>query len=277
MGLFSNFEKPGPGVNKNAPRPKGLKLFFELYFRKIGSYIQLNFFYLISMVPSIAIMWYIIMLIINDFALLDNQTIIAALFLGFVLSLVICMAFGLSPFSSGFHYVLRNFSFEKHAFVFSDFINKYRENSKASWIIYITDLVVTVVSVMLLRAYFILFLGNSFFIAPLLILIVAIVVYSLMAPYKWTMLITFDLTKKQIYKNALFFVLGDLKTTLRHFALTSLVVILFVLFVYLIPALGIILFVLSGISIYGLVSHLNIYKQMQEFISQSPGGHDNIK
>lgn len=277
MGLFSNFEKPGPGINKNAPRTKGIKLFFELYFRKIGSYIQLNLFYLTSLIPAIAIMWYIIMIVINDFAQTGNDTLIALSFLSLILSIAVCTAFGLSPFSSGFHYVLRNFSFEKHAFVFSDFIDKFRENSKNSWIMFIVDLVVVIISTLLLRIYLIMSLSNLILIVPLVLIVLIMIVYSLMTPYKWTMLITFNLTKKQIYKNALFLVLGDGKTTLKHFVATSLIIALCILLVYLIPLLGIILFVLTGASVFGLVAQLNIYKQIQDLISQSPGGHDNIK
>ena len=53
-----------------------------------------------------------------------------------------------------------------------------------------------------------------------MILIIVLVVFSLMTPYKWTMLVTFDLNKRQIYKNALIFVLSDFKTTLKHFFAT---------------------------------------------------------
>lgn len=276
MGLFSNFERPGPGVNKNAPRAKGLKLFFELYFRKFGSYLQLNLFYFTSLIPAIAVVWYFIISIFNDFALLNNDTLIAATILSLLISVILCCVFALSPFSSGFHYVLRNFSFEKHAFVFSDFIDKFRENAKNSIIMFFIDLIAVIAGILFLRIYLILSMSNSFFIAPFTFLIIAMIVYSLMTPYRWTMLITFDLNKRQIYKNALFFVLGDLKVSLKHLISTSLFVILLFVLVYLTSVVGIILLILCAFSAYGLISQINIYQQMQDFISQSPGGHENI-
>ena len=276
MGLFNNYEKVGPGVNKNAPRPKGFTLFFELYFRKLGSYLQLNLFYFTSLIPSIAILWHLIMTIINDISALSEETAMAATILSALLAIALSCAFGLSPFSAGFHYVLRNFSFEKHAFVFSDFIEKFRTNKKNSLIMFIVDLLAVCASLMALRFYFVLSTGNPLFVAPLTLLILALVVFSLMTPYKWTMLVTFDLNKRQIYKNSLLFVLGDAKTTFKHFFATFLYALISIALVYINFLAGIIVFVFLGVAAFGLIAQLNIYKQMQDFISQSPGGHENI-
>ena len=276
MGLFNNYSKPGPGVNKNAPRAKGFALFLELYFRKLGSYLQLNLFYFTSLIPSIAILWHILMTILNDLSAFNEETAMAGTILTAVLAIVISCAFGLSPFSAGFHYVLRNFSFEKHAFTFTDFIDKFRENKKNSIIMYLIDLILVCVMLLSLRFYFILSTGSSLFVAPLTILILVLIVFALMTPYKWTMLVTFDLNKRQIYKNALFFVLGDLRTTFKHFIATFIYVLISVALVYLHFLFGIIFFVIFGVAAYGLISQLNIYKQMQDFIAQSPGGHENI-
>lgn len=276
MGLFHNYEKPGPGVNKNAKRAKGFALFFELYFRKLGSYLQLNLFYFTSLIPSIAIIWHLIMTILNDFSTFGEDTAMAGFIFSAVLAIALSCAFGLSPFSAGFHYVLRNFSFEKHAFVFSDFIEKFRENKKNSIIMFITDLAVVCISLLVLRFYFILSTTSPLFVAPFTLLIIVLIVYSLMTPYKWTMLVTFDLNKKQIYKNALLFVLGDAKTTLKHFFATFIYVLISIAAIYINFLVGLILFVFLGVAAFGLIAQLNIYKQMQDFISQSPGGHENI-
>ncbi len=276
MGLFHNYTKPGPGVNKNAPRLKGFSLFFVLYFRKMGSYLQLNLFYFTSLIPSIAIIWHLLMTILNDFSAFGEDTIMAGAILSALLAIAISCAFGLSPFSAGFHYVLRNFSFEKHAFVFSDFIEKFRENKKNSLIMFIIDLLAVCIALLSLRFYFILSTTSPLFVAPFTILVIVLIVFSLMTPYKWTMLVTFNLNKRQIYKNALIFVLSDFKTTLKHFLATFLFAFISVALMYINFLAGIIAFVLLGVSAFGLISQLNIYKQMQDFISQSPGGHENI-
>lgn len=276
MGLFNNFEKAGPGVNKNTPRAKGFTLFFELYFRKLGSYLQLNLFYFTSLVPSIAILWHLFMTILNDISALNEDTAMAATILSALLAIALSCAFGLSPFSAGFHYVLRNFSFEKHAFTFTDFIDKFRENKKNSIIMFVLDLLIVCVALLSLRFYFVLSTGNPLFVAPLTILVLCLIVFSLMTPYKWTMLVTFDLNKRQIYKNALIFVLSDAKTTFKHFFATFIYALISIALVYINFLAGIILFVFLGVAAFGLIAQLNIYKQMQDFISQSPGGHENI-
>ena len=66
MGLFSNYSKPGPGVNKNEKPKKGLVLFFELLTRKFGSYITLNLVYLITLIPGILAVWFSLMFCVSD-------------------------------------------------------------------------------------------------------------------------------------------------------------------------------------------------------------------
>lgn len=36
MGLFFNYDKPGPGMDKNAPKHWGIFLYFELLWRNFG-------------------------------------------------------------------------------------------------------------------------------------------------------------------------------------------------------------------------------------------------
>jgi len=53
MGLFSrNFDRPGPGVNKDEPRKKGAARFFELFFRDLGDLVKLNLLFCICIIPT---------------------------------------------------------------------------------------------------------------------------------------------------------------------------------------------------------------------------------
>ena len=57
MGLFSNdYESAGPGIAKNAPRKKGLALFFDLFFRKLWKLFGLNMLFFIFVIPLIGIL-----------------------------------------------------------------------------------------------------------------------------------------------------------------------------------------------------------------------------
>lgn len=55
MGLFSNksYYKPGKGVDKEAPEKNAFFRFFELYGRKFWRFIQVNFIYLIVLLPML--------------------------------------------------------------------------------------------------------------------------------------------------------------------------------------------------------------------------------
>ena len=53
MGLFSNksYYKPGKGVEKDAPQKNAFFHFFELYGRKFWRFIEVNFIYLLVLLP----------------------------------------------------------------------------------------------------------------------------------------------------------------------------------------------------------------------------------
>ena len=47
MGLFFNYDKPGPGIDKNAPKKKGIFLFLELLGRNLSNLLLSNMLYFI--------------------------------------------------------------------------------------------------------------------------------------------------------------------------------------------------------------------------------------
>lgn len=56
MGFFKDlYNKPGPGIPKNAPQKKGLALFFEILWRELFELIKLNLLFLLFCVPIITI------------------------------------------------------------------------------------------------------------------------------------------------------------------------------------------------------------------------------
>ena len=69
MGIFnSNYSKPGPGVDKNAPPKKGLNLFYEIFFRKFWDIIKLNLLYALTLLPTFAILVILSGTITNSFS-----------------------------------------------------------------------------------------------------------------------------------------------------------------------------------------------------------------
>lgn len=55
MFHFFNYDKPGKGIDPNAPKKRPFFLFFELYFRKLFLMMQMNVVYLFCCIPIITI------------------------------------------------------------------------------------------------------------------------------------------------------------------------------------------------------------------------------
>ena len=64
MGLFFNYDKPGPGVEKDAPRKKGAFLFFELLGRNFRKLVLANMLYFAVSLP-VSVLYFIISLLFN--------------------------------------------------------------------------------------------------------------------------------------------------------------------------------------------------------------------
>ena len=117
MGLFSiNYNKPGPGVSKDAPVKKPFFRFWEVYFRKFFDLIKVN---LLFAIPTAVIVVLSFMFGIFISSVNPNLS-----FLGWL-----PMIF-LSPFVAGLTFVCRNYAREEHAFILSDFWDAVKNNWK---------------------------------------------------------------------------------------------------------------------------------------------------
>ena len=53
--LRPNYEKPGPGIDKDAPQKKGLALFFDILVREFWQLVKLNLIFIIACIPIVTI------------------------------------------------------------------------------------------------------------------------------------------------------------------------------------------------------------------------------
>ncbi len=273
FGAFNNYSKPGPGVRKDAPRKKGVFLFMELLGRKFGAYVKLNLTYMITCIPAFAVVLHIIYSMLIEFAKPVQEEYAVLFLMAGIASAFLTLTFGLSPFSAGYYYILKNYSEEMHAWVFSDFFEKFRKNIKQSLLTFVIDLVALCVALLSLRLYFIMMLTGfgAMLTVPAVVLILVLVIYSLMTPYKWTMIVTIDLKLKHIYKNSLLLTLGEVKRT--FFLLVASVVYFGVLgfALYSATIVGVILFLLIGYSAYGLIQQINLYPVIKKHLILTQG------
>lgn len=53
--LSHNYNKPGPGIPKDAPKKKGIALFFDILFREFGGLVKLNLVFILFCLPIVTI------------------------------------------------------------------------------------------------------------------------------------------------------------------------------------------------------------------------------
>ncbi len=53
--FFRNYNKPGPGISKDAPKKKGVALYFEILMREFWSLVVVNLLFIVCSIPIITI------------------------------------------------------------------------------------------------------------------------------------------------------------------------------------------------------------------------------
>lgn len=112
FGLF-NYEKEGPGIDKNAPKKHGFIIFFETYFRNFWKFVPINLVYCLINVPVIT----------NGFA------------------------------NVGITHVTRNTARDKHSFGLSDFFETIKKNKKQALIAGLINSIVYILMIINLVFY----------------------------------------------------------------------------------------------------------------------------
>ncbi len=173
FGLF-NYSKPGPGVDKDAPKKKRFFLFFELYFRKFWKLVQLNLLFIVCCIPIVTI----------------------------------------GPAICGMTYVLRNFANEKPTFLLSDFWDAFKSNWKQGFGLWLIFTLVSIVAGVAFFWYFVNSSTSLIMLIPFALCILLCLTLLFMQFYVYLMAVTVELKLKHILKNSLIFAFLGLKTNL---------------------------------------------------------------
>lgn len=257
MGLFSNnYESAGSGIAKNAPKKKGVALFFDILFRKFWLMMWLNILFFLVTIPmwaTLPVMYYV-----------KNPTVSLVT----VLILLAASAVNLGPAMAGISKVIRLFLLGRHSFVARDFFKGFRDNYLKGAVIGIID-VVAMLSVyagyveypLMAEAY-----GSKLFYVPLVITFSVAIVVLMMNYYIFLMLTATDLSLKNLIKNsfALAFVAPK-----ENIISTVLVVLygafLAVLFIYMMPLFMLMIPLFSVVPMWYIVC-FNSYPIIQKFV-----------
>ena len=245
MGLFFNFDRPGPGIDKNAPKKKGIFLYFELFFRKFWLLTKANMLYFAVSLPVMAVYNLIIINALTAFLPSDIQEI--AWQWSIIFTAIITILWGTGPVSGGYTYILRNSAREEHVWIWSDFFEKSRETFKIGIIMLIADICVLILGINAVSIYISMIKsGYAFAKYALAAMFLCFVLYTFMHYYIYEFGITFENKTGKTFQNALITGIATLPANIFLTAFTVIVTV--VLFEMMKPLLMILLLFLIWIS-----------------------------
>ncbi len=228
FGRFFNYEKAGSGIAKDAPKKKRIVVFFEIYFRKFWSLLWLNFIYLLFCIPIITI----------------------------------------GPATAGVTKVLRNYSQERHAFLWGDFWESFRKNFKQSFPVGIVD-------VILFSG-----IGLGLYVYPklaqatgqqaiylLMVLSLSLgIVCIIMNFYIFLMIVATDLSLKNIIKNSFYLTCIALKKNMLTFLIAMGITALFTALPMFVHILFLAVLPFMPATLIGLMICFNCYPVVQKYV-----------
>lgn len=224
MGLFGgNWSAPGPGVEKDAPKKKGIFLYFEILLRKFWNLIHVNVIYFTASILFLVLLYLFAPIpapLVESMASAMNAegadlaSITANLQVGLrsMFAVAMFVLWGCAPMSAGYAYVTRCFTREQHAWVWSDFKDKVIENFKQSIVVFAFDILVLFLSVYSIFFYYMSYLQTSQYIWLIFCSLISMLVYiyTMMHFYIYQLMVTFKCTLKQLYKNAFLLAIAKL-------------------------------------------------------------------
>lgn len=236
MGIFGGgYTKPGKGVEKNERKKKGLFLYFEILVQKFTKFLGLNCLYAMT-----SIIWIILLMLfaklvftytgviyristetlemVNNAAaasggeMANPETVFASvtLMLQLVFATGVFVLWGSGPASAAYAYVNRCFTRAEPVFVLSDAVDKFKENFKQGMIVVLIDAVMLMFGIFAMYFYYRLYheTGNMLFLILTYFLIIVFMIYTMMHPYIYQIMVTFECKIGALYKNALLMALG---------------------------------------------------------------------
>ncbi len=260
MGIFGGgYDKPGKGVDKNAPKKKGFFLFWEIIARKFTKFLQANIMYALTSIIWLAVLYFFMKGVLIGYEDKIQQVLIASggtdtqeaagmLILTFTLMFVVgeFMLWGFAPVSAAFAYILRCFTRSEHVWIMSDGFAKFKENIKQSLVVLLTDVLVMLFGFNALMFYYSAYvnMGGTVWLILCYVTFLLILIYTMIHPYLYQIMITFKCSVGQLYKNSVLLALGKLPMNFLLLIVQALVI--FLAFLSMNPMFALILTVLIG-------------------------------
>lgn len=263
MGLFGNYENAGVGIAKNAPKKKPFFRFWELFGRKFWKLIELNMLFMTICLPLIGAL-------VALYCLLRTNP---ALAFGIAGLLVLVSAVLLGPYLAGCTKILRNFTLEKPMFLFDTFKKTFRSCFKQSCIMGLLDVLVGIslaagiyVYPLMINAakennasptmYYVLFVASCSIALAVL----------MMSFYAYLMIVSTDLSMKNILKNSLALSCIALKQNLITLLIVVAVIGVFAVLTICFPYIMAFVLPFMPLVFVGFVIVFNCYPIIQKYV-----------
>jgi len=269
---FFDYSKPGPGVPKDAPPKSPFIVFFEILQRKFWNFVKINLMFMVFNLPAIAAGMLFFPNIFPD-AMESPENLLNDTIMKFVLlTVMMCVPMiTTGPAQAGLTYILRNYSREEHAFIWGDFKDAAKSNFRQSLIVSTINFFVTFLTLLSIRAYWILIdigqIPGTLGLIGLAVMFLLLILFACMNIYIYPLMVTFELSLKQLYKNALIFAVIKFLPNIGILLLIAFLVFLsFGLIIPFNPLIGFIPYIFLTLSLNGFITNFYAYPKLKKYI-----------
>lgn len=194
-----------------------IRIFFDVLLGKIWKLMSLNLLVSLFNLPALLFMvffaiYYMQLLQPNAITNAADGSALAYLLVGYLPLAMIFLsipvvAFG--PAQAGMHFLLRNYSYEVPVFLWGDFKEKMKENMKQGLAVTFINLIVFVLAMLDIYMYpRMMAQAGAWLLVANYLLVLAFVVFIMVSMYIYPMMIRYDLTLKNLYRNAFLMAVG---------------------------------------------------------------------
>ncbi len=257
MALF-DYESAGVGISKNAPRKKGISLFFDIFFRKFWKLLEVNLLYSLFFVPLV--------LALASIAYLSDTSITLSLVVAGICLLTFMLTIG--PATAGVMKIMRCYLIEKHTFIVRDFFRAFKRGYVKSAIVGFIDCIVVLsvyssfkVYPMMAEAY-----NTKLVYVPMTITLSIALVVLMMNFFIYLMIVATNLSLKNLIKNSFALAFISLKGNIIIVITTIVTIFTMILILFYLTPLFWILLPFFPAAFLLFVTAFNSYPVIQKYV-----------
>jgi|GEM_PF-4590575 len=198
------------------------KLFFDILGVKYGQLVKINLVLVVCLLPVIVWSW------MNFNATLELTSVERAFYrIIYSAGLIPCLCLLAAPLA-GITYLIKNFTQDKHVWLWKDFVQHTKSNAKQAILFMLVYSLALSIGQIILYLYTLIMDANPATAIFRGIYLVLYILISLSAIYAFPMMVTYELKLKDIIRNSLLLTIGSLNTTILAPILALLPVILLI-------------------------------------------------